>query len=202
MQYKTVLIGDVCVGKTSIAQRIVFNRFTDARESTIGAAFSRYVDHDNNIVFNLWDTAGQERFKSLVPMYLRDAKIILLVYDATNRQTYDSLLYWFDKVKESNIFPLCIVMIRNKIDAQPEPLLWDQGKATANANNWIYIETSAKYDRCILPTYTGQVEDVLKYIATQIINTKQHHNNNNSDNNKILTYNDNDENDSYNLCSC
>ncbi|XP_052282122.1 uncharacterized protein LOC127879382 isoform X2 [Dreissena polymorpha] len=85
---KVVLIGDISVGKTSIALRFVSNSFQDGYRATIGATYisKTAVIDDDVICFQIWDTAGQERYKSLVPMYLRGAHIAFIVYDVTERE--------------------------------------------------------------------------------------------------------------------
>lgn len=85
-QYKLVLLGESAVGKSSLVMRFVKDQFDDYRESTIGAAFltqSIRLDPSTVVKFEIWDTAGQERYKSLAPMYYRNANCAVVVYDVT-----------------------------------------------------------------------------------------------------------------------
>lgn len=62
------------------------DQFDDYRESTIGAAFLTQtiaLDETTTVKFEIWDTAGQERYKSLAPMYYRNANCAVVVYDIT-----------------------------------------------------------------------------------------------------------------------
>ena len=68
----------------------------------------------------LWDTAGQERFKSLIPGYLRDSHGIILVYDVTNRESFDNLSGWIDYVKEHRGDDVTTFVIGNKTDLEEE----------------------------------------------------------------------------------
>ncbi|KAJ9644058.1 GTP-binding protein of the rab/ypt [Coniosporium tulheliwenetii] len=85
-QFKLVLLGESAVGKSSLVLRFVKDQFDDYRESTIGAAFLTQtiaLDESTTVKFEIWDTAGQERYKSLAPMYYRNANCAVVVYDIT-----------------------------------------------------------------------------------------------------------------------
>lgn len=89
---KIVLIGDTNVGKTSLVNRIRTGKYEE-HESTIGVMYSlcRVNVCDVEIKLNIWDTAGQERFNSFVPMYIRNANVVLVCfieYDVYNLNRY------------------------------------------------------------------------------------------------------------------
>ena len=72
--------------QSSLVLRFVKDQFDDYRESTIGAAFLTQtisLDENTTVKFEIWDTAGQERYKSLAPMYYRNANCAVVVYDIT-----------------------------------------------------------------------------------------------------------------------
>ncbi|ORY86072.1 ras family-domain-containing protein [Leucosporidium creatinivorum] len=83
---KLVLLGESAVGKSSLVLQFVKQQFDDYRESTIGAAFlTQTVPVQQGFIkFEIWDTAGQERYKSLAPMYYRNAHAAVVVYDITS----------------------------------------------------------------------------------------------------------------------
>lgn len=92
---KLVTIGDAQAGKTSLLWRLTHKQRPNIQEATIGAAF--FNSSSKKYCLNMWDTAGQERFRSMLPIYLRDAEIILFVYDITDRSSYDHLQkYWIN----------------------------------------------------------------------------------------------------------
>ena len=92
---KLVTIGDAQTGKTSLLWRITHKQRPNIRDATIGAAF--FNSSSKKFCINMWDTAGQERFRSMVPIYLRDAEIILFVYDIADRSSYEHLKkYWIN----------------------------------------------------------------------------------------------------------
>lgn len=106
--YKIAIVGDAGVGKSSIVERIVRDRFLNNLNSTVGAAFSTY-QHEN-IQYQIWDTAGQERYQALLPMYLRSAKILLIVYDVTSSKSVTQMIgHWYDFVyNNSDVIRNCI----------------------------------------------------------------------------------------------
>jgi small GTP-binding protein len=113
---RVVLIGDTAVGKSTLCQALKGN--VDEYmipNSTIGAEFSTMIT-DQNIQFELWDTAGQEKYRSLVPLYFRKADIFLLMFDVTQRTSFDSIDSWLDLLQRYTNATLPIVLVGNKID--------------------------------------------------------------------------------------
>lgn len=94
---KVVLVGSADSGKTSLVQRLVYNIFDD-QEATIGAAFSTLEFHSGERI-GIWDTAGQERYDALVPLYFRDAALVLLVVDITSRYSLDGAKKWVEYLR-------------------------------------------------------------------------------------------------------
>ena len=115
--HKVVLLGDSSVGKSSIVSRYVNDRFFEYNESTIGAAFftKKICKDDRNIVLDIWDTAGQERYNSLLPMYYRHAKAVIIVYDVTSNDSLKKAKFWYQEI--SHILTDAIIIIAaNKLD--------------------------------------------------------------------------------------
>lgn len=86
-KYKLVFLGDEAVGKTSIITRFMYDHFDNTYQATIGIDFlskTMYLD-DRVVRLQLWDTAGQERFRSLIPSYIRDSSVAIVVYDITSK---------------------------------------------------------------------------------------------------------------------
>jgi Ras-related protein Rab-6A len=72
--------------------------------------------NEKSVRLQLWDTAGQERFKSLIPGYLRDSQAIFLVYDITNKESYNNITNWIDYAKEHRGDDVFLLIAGNKID--------------------------------------------------------------------------------------
>lgn len=144
---KVVLVGDTQVGKSSILNRFVDENFKPETNSTIGAAFYvKLVDtQKERIRLQLWDTAGQEKYRSLAPMYYRQAQVALIVYDVTSRQSFDSIEKWRDEIEEKAQECVYIVLVANKIDCEDDRVISsNMGEAkTKELGINLYHETSA-----------------------------------------------------------
>lgn len=123
-QFKLVLLGESAVGKSSIVHRFVKNTFDDMRESTIGAAFLTQTitldDLNTTIKFEIWDTAGQERYKSLAPMYYRNANAALCVYDITSQSSFQKAQDWIKELKRQAPDGIVIGLVGNKADMEDD----------------------------------------------------------------------------------
>lgn len=97
---KIVVLGQSCVGKSSIVSQFALNTYPTTYRATIGLDyFIRNIDMDDtSYKVQLWDTSGQERFKSLVKSYYLGTQGILFVYDASNPQSFVELKEWMDEV--------------------------------------------------------------------------------------------------------
>ena len=121
-QFKLVLLGESAVGKSSIVHRFVKNTFDNMRESTIGAAFLTQSitlpENNTTVKFEIWDTAGQERYKSLAPMYYRNANAALCVYDITSRSSFTKAQEWIKELKKQAPEGIVICLVGNKADLE------------------------------------------------------------------------------------
>merc|ERR1719444_295794 len=100
-KYKLVFLGEQAVGKTSVITRFMYDTFDNNYQATIGIDFlskTLYLD-DRTVRLQLWDTAGQERSRSLIPSYIRDSSVAVVVYDITNRNSFTNTSKWVDDVR-------------------------------------------------------------------------------------------------------
>lgn len=117
---KVILVGDPSVGKTSLIQQYNRRIFEIDSESTVGASFvNQLVKTDKgDVALHIWDTAGQERYRSLIPMYSRNAIAALLVIDITKLDSFQSRDAWVS-ILRTNCLPQCrIYVAANKIDLE------------------------------------------------------------------------------------
>ena len=153
-EFKIVFVGNESVGKTSIINRFYNNVFVDQHQPTIGGAYvSKEVECKYGRAFlHLWDTAGQERYRCLVPMYSRGATVCVIVFDITDKPSFDEIPYWIQNVHEISS-DIEILYVGNKIDLNQKEtsFLNDVGK-WASENNIEVLYTSAK---------TGENIDIL-----------------------------------------
>ena len=146
-KYKLIFLGDQSVGKSCILNRFMNDTFTEEYQATIGLDFqSKNVQIDGqDIHLLLYDTAGQEKFRSLIPMYTRDANIILLVYDISSQDSFDHLPNWLNDLSNVNMDEAIFALVGNKNDlGDKREVSTEDGKKFAEEHNFIFQETSAK----------------------------------------------------------
>ena len=99
---KILTLGDTGVGKTSIIQKFVNDKFSQNMLSTIGVDFqSKIIMIDNTKVkLKIWDTTGQERFKTLTSQYYNGADGALLIFDVTNKESFERINFWMNELNE------------------------------------------------------------------------------------------------------
>ena len=147
LKFKVMVVGDQGTGKSCILNRFVNDKFDEQYQATIGLDFhSKNVEingHDIRLI--LYDTAGQEKFRSLIPMYIREAQVILLIYDISNMESFNSINKWFTDVLDVKSTEAVYVLIGNKTDLESErKISSEQGQYLANEKNMIFSEVSAK----------------------------------------------------------
>ncbi|KAF2454274.1 ras family-domain-containing protein [Lineolata rhizophorae] len=151
-QFKLVLLGESAVGKVSLVLRFVKDQFDDYRESTIGAAFLTQtiaLDESTTVKFEIWDTAGQERYKSLAPMYYRNANCAVVVYDITQASSLDKAKAWVKELQRQANENIIIALAGNKLDlvsADPtkRAIPAEDAAQYAREAGLLFFETSAK----------------------------------------------------------
>ena len=146
-KYKLIFLGDQSVGKSCILNRFLNDTFIEDYQATIGLDFqSKNVQIDNqDIHLLLYDTAGQEKFRSLIPMYTRDANIILLVYDISNRDSFTNLTHWLKDLTNVNMEEVILCIVANKIDLVDKRVVTnEEGQKFADEHDFIFQEISAK----------------------------------------------------------
>ena len=146
-KYKIIFLGDQGTGKSCILNRFVEDKFDDNYQATIGLDFqSKNVKIDNQDVhLLLYDTAGQEKFRSLIPMYTRDANIIILVYDITRKESFNHIPDWINGLTNVNFDNVIFVLVGNKIDLDDKrEVNKEEGIKLAQEKKCIFEEVSAK----------------------------------------------------------
>ncbi|XP_011302808.1 ras-related protein Rab-24-like [Fopius arisanus] len=100
---KIVLLGDGAVGKTSLMERFVNERFNESLkyQNTIAAAFaSRQLEiNGEKLVLGIWDTAGSERYDSMTKIYYRGARAAIVCYEISNQQTFNRAKHWIRELR-------------------------------------------------------------------------------------------------------
>ncbi|OJJ83861.1 Rab family GTPase [Aspergillus glaucus CBS 516.65] len=175
-QFKLVLLGESAVGKSSLVLRFVKDQFDDYRESTIGAAFLTQtisLDENTTVKFEIWDTAGQERYKSLAPMYYRNANCAVVVYDITQavwredanrvdleQSSLDKAKSWVKELQRQANENIVIALAGNKLDLVNESpdkraIPTADAEAYAREAGLLFFETSAKTSSNVQELFTA-----------------------------------------------
>eukprot|EP00126_Sphaerothecum_destruens_P004610 Sdes_comp18282_c0_seq1m7949 len=146
-KFKLVFLGEQSVGKTSLITRFMYDSFDNTYQATIGIDFlskTMYLE-DRTVRLQLWDTAGQERFRSLIPSYIRDSSVAVVVYDITNRNSYLQTAKWIEDVRTERGNDVIIMLVGNKTDlGDKRQVTIEEGEQKAKELNVMFIETSAK----------------------------------------------------------
>eukprot|EP01113_Clastostelium_recurvatum_P038995 TRINITY_DN589_c0_g1_i1.p1 TRINITY_DN589_c0_g1~~TRINITY_DN589_c0_g1_i1.p1 ORF type:complete len:212 (-),score=31.30 TRINITY_DN589_c0_g1_i1:279-914(-) len=174
-KYKLVFLGDQSVGKTSVITRFMYDTFDSTYQATIGIDFlskTMYLE-DRTVRLQLWDTAGQERFRSLIPSYIRDSSVAIIVYDITNRNSFMNTVKWIDDVRSERGNDVIMMLVGNKTDlADKRQVSIEEGEAKAKEYNLMFIETSAKAGFNIKALFR-KVASALPGIDAQVLSENQ-----------------------------
>lgn len=166
------LIGDVKVGKTTIANMINKKSYSDLYQASIGASMLRipFQIEDETISFQLWDTAGMERYRSLAPVYYRDSNFGVIVFDFSEIETFKNAASWLALYRTYTDEGNPIILIGNKLDAvneEEKQQISAQAELWASENNATFIATSAKENvniESILPKIYQILKDEKKLV--------------------------------------
>jgi Ras-related protein Rab-6A len=112
LKLKVIMLGKTMVGKTSVTCRLAYGHCDEQTYATVGATF--VMANRGNIKYDIWDTGGQERFRCLMPMYIRDSRIVIFVFDTTDVATLDMLNNYTSELGVLNNY--YIIIVGNKMD--------------------------------------------------------------------------------------
>ena len=167
IRLKAILIGDSGVGKTNLINISVGKEFDQSEKATISATYIRkQFDIDGKTYnINIWDTIGQEKLRALTKLFFKNSKIVILVYDITSRQSFESLQLWLKDVKEALGDDFVIGVCGNKTDLYlNEQVNEEECKKFAESLNSRWLCTSAKTDQVGFPNFLKElVEDYINY---------------------------------------
>ena len=161
---KVCLLGEANVGKTSLVYRFIENKFREDYKSTLGVNLLKKdmdIDKYKGISAQIWDLGGQESFKSLRSLYLQGANGALVIYDTTNRRSFERLDEWVRDFREAR-GQAPILLIGNKIDLKDKVKVEeDEGKAFANKNKMEFLSTSAKTGNNVEKAFLELIKGIL-----------------------------------------
>jgi len=145
--FKVLIIGNSGVGKSCLLLRFAENLFSENYISTIGVDFKiRKIQLEGKTIkLQIWDTAGQERFKTITKSYYRGSNGIVVVYDITDRESFEHVQHWMSEIDMHASSDVCRLLVGNKADLTEERTVkTEEGETLARQFGIPFLETSAK----------------------------------------------------------
>eukprot|EP01101_Sappina_pedata_P010136 TRINITY_DN630_c0_g1_i1.p1 TRINITY_DN630_c0_g1~~TRINITY_DN630_c0_g1_i1.p1 ORF type:complete len:212 (+),score=76.64 TRINITY_DN630_c0_g1_i1:29-637(+) len=168
--FKVLLIGDSAVGKSCLLLRFTDDTYTETYISTIGVDYKiRTVEiNGKKIRLQLWDTAGQERFRTITSSYYRGAQGIVVVYDVTDRASFNNVKQWLLEIDKYACESVCKLVVGNKCDLANREVESGTAKEFADGLGLPTIETSAKNAVNVDQAFISIATEILNYTTTHI----------------------------------
>jgi small GTP-binding protein len=174
--FKTMVIGEGAVGKTTLVNRYVTGVFERDYKTTIGSQFAVKLTHISppstdygiGIKLQAWDVAGQARFKAVRKMYYSGAAGIILVFDVTRRRSFTELTKWVAEADESIGIRVPMICVGNKTDLPDRAVPSDEAKRWAEDQGFLYMESSAKTGEGVADMFTVLAEVMYKEARRQM----------------------------------
>ena len=152
-EVKLIVVGETNVGKTSLIKQYIDHTFVEEKTATIGYdTIQKQIDiNGKSLRLNIWDTCGQEQYRTINQMFVENSKMALLVYDVTDRETFEELKkYWYHYITDSLEEEVIIGIAGNKCDLyEEEQVKMEEGKEYAQLIGAVFKETTAKNDEAI-----------------------------------------------------
>ena len=161
---KILTIGESAVGKTCILLRFTDNKFLKTHLTTIGIDYKSKVIKVQNysVKLKIWDTAGQERFRNITQQYYKGADGILLVYDVTERTSFEKVREWMKQIQQNtNKEKIGIILVGNKCDMDERQVSTEEGQSLSKEFGILFYETSAYKDININESFESLVNEII-----------------------------------------
>ncbi|XP_076061024.1 RAS oncogene family member Rab21 isoform X2 [Oratosquilla oratoria] len=166
--FKIVLLGEGCVGKTSLVLRYVEDKFNERHITTLQASFltKRVNLHGKRVNLAIWDTAGQERFHALGPIYYRESHGAILVYDITDEDSFQKVKNWVRELRRMLGNDICLVIAGNKVDLERDRKVpVEEAEEYAKEVGAVHFHTSAKQNKGVEELFLDLTSRMLETAA-------------------------------------
>ncbi|CAD8047819.1 unnamed protein product [Paramecium primaurelia] len=161
---KILMLGEGAVGKSSLLNRYVDEKFSENIQATLGVEYRQKIltQGENQVIVQVWDTAGQERFRVITPIFYRNAQGVSLVYSVVDKDSFQQVQTWIDNLKEQiDCEQISIVLVANKCDIQQREVTTLEGQQLAQKYQIKYFECSARTGAQVKEMYTELVQQIL-----------------------------------------
>ena len=165
--FKYIIIGDSAVGKSNILLRYIHDNFNEEFQSTIGVEFgAKNIKVEDKVYrIQIWDTAGQETFRSITRAYYKNSVCAFVVYDITNRNSFQNVKSWIEDCRKQSPKTVFMVLIGNKVDLEDSrQVSYEEGSVFAEKNGMLFFETSAKTGKNIEEIFLKSSMEIAKKI--------------------------------------
>ena len=181
VKYKIMVLGESKVDKTQLIKRYTKDQFGGVYLTTVGMDFQDKIIEieDKKVRLQIWDTAGQERFRNVTKSYFQSSQGLVLVYDITDRESFEKLNFWVDNIKNNAPENAKFILVGNKCDlANERKVSYEEGENYAKNLNIKFFEASARDGT--------NVNELFFYLANEIYQDNKLKGNNNSNNGVML----------------
>lgn len=199
IKLKIILVGESGIGKTSIINRYHNNSFNENSLSTVSMNFiSKKIEiNKKKVIVDVWDTAGQEQYRSINKLFVKDADIVILVYDITTRKSFDDLDYWHNFINDELGQTPVLALAGNKMDLyEREEVREEEAEELANEWGAYFALLSAKEENSSIKNF---FEHIIKLYLERNENQEEKLFKNRSI--TLEEYNENNIEDSEGCCS-
>ncbi|KAH0791943.1 ras family-domain-containing protein [Histomonas meleagridis] len=176
---KVLIVGNASVGKTAILNRFIDDKFEQQNATVCINYLSKVIELPNHesVKLQIWDTAGSETYKSLAPMYYRDADLAILTFAVgdinpesliSSRESFEDIDLWHKEIMEFNKKTLfCICGNMSDIPEEQREITTEEGRDKAMSYNVDYFETSAKTGNGINELFTTMAQKCLERMEVE-----------------------------------
>ena len=204
--FKYIIIGDSAVGKSNILLRYIHDKFNEEFQSTIGVEFgAKNIKIEDKIYrIQIWDTAGQETFRSITRAYYKNSVCACVVYDITNKNSFQNVKSWIEDCKKQSPKSVFLVLIGNKVDLEDRRVVtFEEGSIYAQKNGMLFFESSAKTGKNIEEIFINSSYEIAKRINKGFYDlTNENSGIKQGFNSENITLNNNKEGESQNAGYC
>jgi len=161
-----ILLGQTRAGKTSLIRRFVEDQYEDKFLTTLGVDFYKKdvsLSDKLKVPATIWDTGGQERYKSIAKSYYDKANGILLVYDVTDRKSFDEIEHWMEQIFENAVNTSIKMLVAAKCDLENisvNVVNEEEGKKLAEKYKIKFMKTSAKKGIGVNEAFKEIIQDI------------------------------------------
>jgi Ras-related protein Rab-2A len=174
-QFNFVIVGESGVGKSCIVLNFAEQKPRRQHQVTIACEFASRIMpvSKRDVKIQIWDTAGQENFRSITRSYYRSSVAAIVVYDITNKRSFDKVASWLEELRDNAHNKICVFLVGNKNDLELQrQVSYEEGVTLAKTHKIKFTETCAFELNTIDPLFKSLAEDVMAKIDSKEIDPK------------------------------